>query len=267
MQFKSLLFASVLLSVWTVLVSTNRDPSNPPTGNTGAPNETTCQKSGCHSGGNFTGTVSISGIPDTIQANTPYTVVLKITSACIKAGFQMTCLNKDNVKCGTFTAGAGSNVITNNVLQRDYIRQSSAKTLANGSASWTFTWKSPAVLPADSIKFYFVSLQANNNGGNSGDNVAKGSKKVITTTTSRTDAPVAFEQLATVYPNPINDIMLVTLKDGKNGTVQVIDAKGGIVRDEAVQGSKQLTVNELPNGIYIVKVTVDGQTALKKVIK
>ena len=63
MTFKSLLSIFGMVAIWGLLTSTLRNPNNPPLGNTGAPSETTCQKSGCHSSvGNYIGTVSLSGI-------------------------------------------------------------------------------------------------------------------------------------------------------------------------------------------------------------
>lgn len=85
-----------------------RDPNNPPTARTGAPGETTCGASGCHSGGTYTGSVTISGVPDTIVANQSYTVNLTNTSNAIRAGFELTCLDNSNAKCGTLSTGSGT---------------------------------------------------------------------------------------------------------------------------------------------------------------
>ena len=188
MKFKS--FFSILgtIALWGLLTSTLRNPNNPPLGNTGAPNETTCAKSSCHlNPGSITGTVSISGIPDTVTPNQTYQITLTNTSTAVKAGFQLTCLDAANMKCGNLIATPGNNV--GNFSNRQYVRQSTPKFLSGGSASWTFSWKAPATLPEDSIKFYFVSLAANNNGNNGGDNVLRSTKKVILRATSASREP------------------------------------------------------------------------------
>lgn len=82
-----------LAILWFSLSSTIKDPSDPPMGNTGAPGETTCAQTGCHSGGVYTGTVALTGVPDTVTANTSYTLTLTNTSNAPRAGFQLVCLD------------------------------------------------------------------------------------------------------------------------------------------------------------------------------
>lgn len=129
MKQQSLLVTAGLIGL-AVLGSSMRllDPSNPQLGNTGAPGETTCQKSGCHSGGSFDGTVTITGIPDTIDPSTAYSVTVTLTSTCSKTGFEATVLDGDNVKAGTLAAGAACNVASFGGKQ--YVRHSSSKNLA-----------------------------------------------------------------------------------------------------------------------------------------
>ena len=165
-----------LATLWFSLSSTIKDPSNPPTGNTGAPNETTCAQAGCHNGGTYVGTVAVTGLPDTVVANTTYTITLTNTSNAIRAGFQMVCLDALNAQCGTFTAGTGTSIGL--VGSKQYVRQSQVKIMSAGSTSWTYTWKAPATLANSPITFYFVSLAANGDGGTSSDNVLKSSKAV-----------------------------------------------------------------------------------------
>ena len=132
---KSTFLSLLLLSVWYISTSSRKDPNNPPLARTGAPGETTCGASGCHSGGTFTGTVTISGIPDTISANTSYSVTLTNTSNAVRAGFQLTCLDSLNAKCGSLTNGTGTSTGSQSSTGRQYIRQSAPKALSNGAAS------------------------------------------------------------------------------------------------------------------------------------
>ncbi len=172
---------------WTLL--TGFDPNNPPTGRTGAPGETTCQNTDCHGTGSYTGTVEIAGIPDTVLPNATYALTLTNTSNAVKAGFELTSLNAGtNTMAGTLTAGTGVNIGTA-ANGRKYARQASPHTLSGGSTSWNFTWKAPAT--GDSITFYYVSLCANNNGHEDGDNVLVANKGVVVynPVVSGTEAP------------------------------------------------------------------------------
>ena len=264
MKFKSTFFFLGTLMVWGLLTSTLRNPNNPPLGNTGAPNETTCAKSGCHlNPGSITGTVSLSGLPDTVTPNQTYMITLTNTSTAVKAGFQLTCLDATNTKCGTLTAGTGSN--TGNFSNRQYVRQSTPKNLSGGSTSWTFSWKAPATLAVDSIHFYFVSLAANGNGNNSGDNVLKSSKKVILAATSASHEPddAALVQL---YPNPAVRFVQIKLPTVSEAALTLYDAAGKIMLQKTLNSDNQLDVSELPRGIYLAKIQVGTKTVTRQLV-
>ncbi|HRI58665.1 MAG TPA: hypothetical protein PK228_03050, partial [Saprospiraceae bacterium] len=87
MKIKLLPIAAMMAAGLLLLANTVREPNNPPTGRTGAPGETTCAASGCHTGGSYTGTVSIN-IPDTVSTNTTYTITLTNTSNAVRAGYE-----------------------------------------------------------------------------------------------------------------------------------------------------------------------------------
>ena len=129
MRLTTLHISTLLIGCWFLLTN-HRDPNNPPVARTGAPGETTCGASGCHTGGAFTGTVAITGIPDTVTANQSYTVTLTNTSNAVRAGFQLTCLDGANAYSGTLTNGTGTSIGTSNSTGRKYIRQSSPKTIS-----------------------------------------------------------------------------------------------------------------------------------------
>jgi hypothetical protein len=142
MKNKLLATAFISLSLWSLFTSLRRDPGNPPISTSGAPAENNC--GACHTGGNYTGKVEIDGIPTTVTPNKAYTITLTNTSNAVRSGFQVTCIDGSDAKCGTFTNGTGTSIANSNLLNRQYIRQSAFKTLTNGSTSWTFTWTAPA---------------------------------------------------------------------------------------------------------------------------
>lgn len=260
-----LLFA--LLVLFVSLTSTKKDPSNPDPGNTGAPGETTCAKSSCHSGGTFTGTVTIAGVPDTILANTTYAITLTQASGATKAGFQLTCLDNANAKSGTLTTATGVNVTTSG--GRQYARQSAAKTISGGMASWTFSWKSPATVPAAGVTFYFSSLAANGNGKESGDNVLLGTKKAAAQTTLSSDGLTEEAAFAKIYPTILTETVTVENSDAKPVELTIFDQNGRALARQTVQnGRQELSVSTLPKGVFVAKLaSADGRSMTTRLIK
>ncbi len=258
-------FSILGLAVAIGFSSMQKDPSNPPTAQTGAPGETTCSTaSGCHSGGAFAGTSTLTGVPDTIKANTDYNLTITLKSACTRTGFQITCLDNSNTKCGTFTAGTGNNV--SNTTTRQYVRQSSAKTLSGGSANYVFKWKSPASITKDTAYFYFAMLQANGNGNTSGDNVAKGVKKVVMEKSNATNE-LSIEESIQVYPNPSMDFVKMTLPEG-TFNVTIYTLSGNVLAKHQLSGGTQtIDTKQLPAGNYLFHISGKDVNLTKKVSK
>ncbi len=257
--------------LWFTLSSNLRDPSNPPTGSTGAQvsatvTEPTCQQTGCHSGGTFTGTVTVSGLPDTVVAGTTYTITLTNTSTAIRAGFQMLCLNASFAQCGSFTNGTGTSIGL--IGTKQYIRQSTPSILTGGKTSWTFTWTAPTTLAATAnpITFSFVSLAANGNGVESGDNVLKSTKIVRfkgTTGTSDFERNIAVN----VFPNPTKDVLNIELTDAQNAQVTITDISGKILLiKNLTEKTNKINIAHLSKGFYNAQIQVGGKSISKKIV-
>ena len=263
MRIPSILAFAGLAAVWLSL--TSLDPSNPPTGRTGAPGESTCFQSSCHNGGNYTGTVTLTGLPDTVTAGHAYTLTLTNTSNCVKTGFQLTCLDAANTKCGNLGTGTGVNIANSN--NRQYARQSSAKTMNNGTGSWNFSWTAPATLTGDSLKFFYVSLCANGNGSRTGDNVLLGSKKVnFKTATSAASDPEA-GRLVRLFPNPAHSSVRVQFAKSQSGIITVFDSNGRkVLQSDLLSADNELNITMLPSGLYTAEIHFDKWTAVKQLI-
>ena len=254
--------AAFILGITAVALSSNvKDPSNPPAGNTGAPGETTCAS--CHSGGAYTGTLSLTGLPDTVLPNTTYNLTFTTTSNCVRSGFQMTCLTAANIQCGTFTVGTGTSVIT--VSSRQYIRQSQVRILSGGATAWTFTWKSPATLTGNTITFYYASLLANGGGTTAGDNVLSGNKVVrFKSTTNSEDLNNAIA--LSVYPNPATESINIELTDVSNATMTLTDISGRIVMVKDLNDTNtKVNVANLARGIYNMQVVAGAKSTSRKI--
>ena len=253
-----------LVTVWFALSSSILYPSGPPEGSAGAPNESTCQQSGCHGGGTFGGNVALSGLPDTVAANTNYTITLTTNTTAPRAGFQLVCLDVNNAQCGSLTAGTGTAIGL--LGNKQYISQSSPKILSGGNTSWTFTWKSPVSLANNLITFYFVSLAANGNGGTSGDNVLRSSKIVrLRTTTSSNDLQ---NRIAVkIFPNPTKDVLNIELAEAQNAQLTLTDINGRILLyKNLTDKSSKINIEHLSKGYYNVQIQAGKQSASKKIV-
>lgn len=254
--------AAFILGITVVALSSNvKDPSNPPAGNTGAPGESTCAS--CHSGGNYSSLIGISGLPDTVLPNTTYNLTFTTTSNCVRSGFQMTCLTAANAQCGTFTAGSGTSVTT--VSSRQYIRQSQVRILSNSATTWAFTWRSPATLTGSTFTFYYATLLANGNGNTAGDNVSTGSRVVrFKTTTNSEDLHNAIA--LSVYPNPATESINIELTDVSNATMTLTDINGRIVMVKDLnETNTKVNVANLARGIYNMQVVAGAKSTSRKI--
>lgn len=249
--------------IFVTLPSMKLDPKNPPTGQTGAPNETTCSTaSGCHSGGNYSGSVALSGLPDQILPTTSYNITVTLNSTCIRTGFELTVLDKANTKCGTLVAGTNNNVKTIN--GRQYIRQTNANTMSGGSSSYAFKWTSPASISGDSAIFYYVMLQANGNGNTSGDNVAKGKKTVgLPAPSSTQESELA--KLVKIFPNPCSDYLQLVMPDSEKFQVQLTSSSGQNIMQFEVNGNKTLDIKNLSAGTYILNFKGVKSNLIRKI--
>lgn len=265
---KTSLLSLLLLCIWYTSTSSRRDPNNPPTARTGAPGETTCGASGCHNGGAFVGSVEISGIPDTVVANTTYSVTLKQTSNAVRGGFQMTCLDSLNKRCGTFTTGSGTSIGNVNSTGRQYIRQSTPKTLSGGSTSWTFTWKAPATAAGNDLKCYFVSLAANGNGEKTGDNVLIAADTMVFVEATSGLKDLSQDHLINLYPSRVNDVLHIDLDGFDNANLRIYSVGGTLVYSTTLASAKNtIMVNQLPKGTYVAQVEIGDETIAKRFVK
>jgi hypothetical protein len=263
MKFNTFYTTCCLIAVWCLLTNSKIDPNNPPTARTGAPGETTCQASSCHSGGTFTGTVALSGIPDTVEYGKSYTITLTNTSNAARAGFQLTCLDGSNAKCGTLTAGTGTSVATATVSGRQYVRQSTPKNLVNGSTQWNFTWKAPASAASNAATLYFVSLCSNNNGKESGDNVLQATKAIMFKNAVAAHEPDLDDEVK-LYPTTTHDVLNIEFQQATKGQLLVLDTQGKKVLEIMLSSTNRLAINDLKPGIYFAHISAEGKQTVKK---
>ena len=66
-----------------------------------------------------------------------------------------------------------------------------------------------------------------------------------------------------VYPNPVSDLM--TINGADNALVQIFDVNGKLLVSEVY--NQPISVSELPSGLYMVKITTDQGSVVKKIVK
>jgi glucose/arabinose dehydrogenase len=72
-----------------------------------------------------------------------------------------------------------------------------------------------------------------------------------------------------MYPNPANDKVTIRLDEGSIANISVMDLKGSVLySEENIQAmSKEINIESLPQGIYLVKITSEKGVSVKKLLK
>ena len=132
------------------------------------------------------------------------------------------------------------------------------------SNSWSFSWTAPGVDEGD-ITFYAATLAADGS-GTGGDQVVTTSEVVSPSTLSLEE----YNRLAfDFFPNPARDYVTIKLPDAlSTGRVEVFDFSGKLVKASEINSiDKKLNLEALATGMYILRVTSNGKTDFKKIIK
>ena len=160
-----------MLPVWGVLVllfavGTGNAFANsfgPLDGFTGAPAEGNCTQ--CHTGNelNASGGSLMVTIPETYVPNEEYTIVINLSrEGQSRWGFEMTALDADGARAGTFAADDAANTLVSEEKNKQYIKQTAAGTArgTNDAHSWEFQWIAPDA-DIGPITFYAAGNAAN----------------------------------------------------------------------------------------------------------
>lgn len=137
-----------------------------------------CGGGGCHGNSSTSTILSISGIPGAgWVASTAYTITVTVTNtAKVAAGFDLT------VSAGTVSAASSGATASGTEA-----RHTTPKTLSAGTATWTFTWTSPAT--GSSVVFDMAGNAVNlNSNADAGDvwNTTSQTYNAVSTVTAPT---------------------------------------------------------------------------------
>lgn len=170
-----------ILSVWGVLVllfavssgTVFANSFGPPDEKTGAPNESTCAQAGCHAGNalDVSGGSLMLTVPETYTPNEVYTIVVNLSrDGQSRWGFEMTALDADGARAGSFAIDDAGNTQLSEANSKQYIKQTSIGTAqgTNDTHSWEFEWTAPDA-DIGPITFYAAGNAANNDFNFGGD--------------------------------------------------------------------------------------------------
>jgi PKD repeat protein len=170
-------YLSFLLIVgFTTVLFSNQEyvhgnAAQPPAGRTGAPGETTCNQSSCHSGSSTVANspeILFKQVPNTtFSTYTPgqlYNLTVNVTASA-RNGFEITALDASNNAAGTFALNANP---TTTALASASNRQYISHKNASGTNAWAFKWTAPST-DIGPITFYIAANRANNNNLSTGD--------------------------------------------------------------------------------------------------
>ncbi len=136
-------------------------------------------------------------------------------------------------------------------------------TVDGDSNSWTVKWTAPSV-GTPVVTFYAAVNAADGDGSNDND-------QIYLTTMEVQEVSIGvgqdiLESLVKVYPNPATNYVNIDTPNKAN--IQVINFLGQIIYESQVSGnSLRLNVSDYDNGIYFVKISHDGNIAVKRIIK
>lgn len=282
---KLLIVLSTLLSIVVLMAfsgegETTHNLGGTPTGggHSGDPagGNKTCSKSGCHAGATD---IILSGI---ISSNIPgagytggntYTITANFVRAGhTRYGFEATAQNASGVKLGTL-ANLSSNTQLVFGTAGKYISHTNTGVTGSGSKTWNFLWTAPAA-GLGPVTFYGAFNATNANGNSIGDSVFKSTLVVTEAPASVNDNYTNNFSLST-FPNPTQDNLNIqfTLTNSAPVQIDLFDIKGNNIgnllseTENTGEVSKRFNVSSYPQGIYFLRLNVEGDYTFHKFIK
>ncbi len=237
-----------------------------PVASTGAPDEMTCGKAGCHDDApilNGTGTNQFIILNQDIPKYEPgqwFNFRIAINRpGHDKFGFQAVALRDDlNENVGEwhiYQPNRTQILYNENVIDRYYVthRQPGTAQVAEGRGAWQMEWKSPETNIGD-ISFYYATVASNHDGSRFGDSIFI-SKYTISPFGS-TNSQTVEELDALIFPNPVMETITVNLKGEKGINYwRITDIVGKVFMEmkyEDPVNKLEINVNSLPKGTYLL---------------
>lgn len=276
---KYLLVLSCIVSIASVMAFTGgggnnaHSTSGAPAGHAGDPSAggATCRS--CHSGPSLaplTGVITSNIPPAGYTPSTTYTITATfVRPGHSRFGFSISPQNATGTLMGTLAAQSGTQVNGGG----KYATHVTGSTTGSGSKTWNFSWTAPAS-GSGSVTFYGAFNAANNNGQFTGDSIFTSTLVVPENATGINDVAANFLQVA-AFPNPSADFVNVSFHLPEEAAVELslFDISGNkiavLTEEKGFAGdiSRKFDLSSYPDGIYFLRLTANGNTAVKKVVK
>ncbi|HRI34153.1 MAG TPA: T9SS type A sorting domain-containing protein [Saprospiraceae bacterium] len=255
-----------------------------PPGHTGAPDEQTCAKSGCHTGNTINSnlgklSINLNGL-ESYELGKTYTISIKMSQSNInRFGFEMVALRtKDQKSSGTIVM---SDFLKTQIMQgpnqfsgREYItyRFPGTDPTENGATEWKFDWIAPSQNDGP-VTFYAAAIAANNDASDLGDFTYTSTyelKGASTTQTNKISKSYDFR----VFPNPVNNQFELKYHLDNRAEIAInlnnIDGTSSITLLKSIEDSgdhSHLFNSEfLTNGMYLLTFAIDKSQIKKKIM-
>jgi hypothetical protein len=75
-----------------------------------------------------------------------------------------------------------------------------------------------------------------------------------------------FSKFFSIYPNPTSDYITLDNKTEENYDLFLFDITGKLLSQESIYKTKNLNISQYKSGTYVLKITNDNRTLVKKVI-
>ncbi|HET6225608.1 MAG TPA: choice-of-anchor V domain-containing protein [Bacteroidia bacterium] len=281
MNKKMLYSAIALLPIFIMAKMPESLSFGAPVSSTGAPDEATCTKSGCHDDnplnkGNATLNVKIGdNITKYIPGKT-YPITIRIAENGVnRFGFQAVALkDNDHLNAGTMliTDEARTQIVSNEITLQDrmYVTYTYPGTdpLVPGVGEWTMNWTAPQQ-NAGPVTLYVASVSANDDHSDKGDHVYTTSLTLSPddqTSVKENDG----ELPATVCINGISKEVRISmqLQNEKRVKCALYNMEGRMVKilfDEKITSIDKAFELDVAAGIYIVRMTSENKEKNTKI--
>lgn len=239
----------------SLLLMSNWD--GPEAKSSGSPleNGKTCTQ--CHGGTANSGSGNLTISTDaTYMTGMTHTISVSINEEMSsKFGFQAIAVDENDMAVGTFTAGTGQEVYSEDGA--DYIQHSTP----SSTGQFTFDWKAPDSDVGD-ITIYVAGNASDGDNKTDGDLIYA---STFTMTSDATGINTPKAEKVNVYPNPSNGQFAVDFGNLDIDNVDIFNLAGELVYSNSnVVSSIQL--NNLDHGIYLLKAQSGANTLTKKVV-
>lgn len=258
----------ILLESFAPLKRMRRDGTDP--GYTGSPGDSLKNCTACHGG---VATTKVGWITSTIpdEGYTPgqtYTITATNTNAgSTRFGFEVSPQNLAGDLMGTMVIT--DTLRTKLVGDDKYITYKADGVDGLDMNTWTFDWIAPA---AGSGEVVFYGAFNSNPGHKGGDGTTLSTLTVQEAWATGMSSPSTKISNLSVFPNPSNDLLKVSfnVKRTAQVTIDITDLTGkqliSVANGKHI-GSvvKEVNVSQLPQGMYLLKMEVDGKAATQKI--